>query len=456
MTADDLPEEIRDIPRAKEIVDIMNFFEFGFKPSSRFEGTICFTFNIGESDRKLQYIVRCKKQGLRALLVGKDCSADAKYDCEVTSSIEDFLHVYSGKASASEMASMCYTGRVYISGLQFRLVTRFVQAFDFTSQKWNDFYSWQAQERSRACLGPADDQAYLDRIPRQIAVYIRGGGVNMSLVQRSCFEASMGKIFGPRQIVTYMALVHQGLHLPPAIDASYHFRSKKFGRAVRSVIGFVPKSVPTKCGKPSLRNDILMLWDEAYPLIPCHHIVPASSDNSMLMQWNDGLLVALQDKYDINDNETAVHNKDTGVHESRRRVDLRDAGMTQLSKIMDNVIGVHLPVTKSNYLSAPARFMCEVRKLFNQAHDQPTSSTPLHTVLRDIDAMINAQLGKPVLVRPAPSMQKEMPTTEIIRLNTRRDLARMKKSIAGLKQNLLAHQMSSKPDTHMNYLMLDY
>ncbi|KAG9405804.1 hypothetical protein AC1031_003722 [Aphanomyces cochlioides] len=440
-----------DIPRAKEIAEMMEFFEYSVKPTSTFNGTICFTFSIENSDRKLRYLVECKKQhGVRAQRIDMECP-NIKYDCEVTSSIEDFLHVYSGKASPGEMAKMCYTGRVYISGLQFRLVTRFAQSFDFSSQKWTDFYAWQKRQQERGPHGSnMDEQPLLEQLPKQIALYIRGGVVNMSAVQRNCFEASFGRIFGSRLFVTYTALVHQGIQLRRNTDVAYHFKDKKFGRSIRSIAGHLPKRQVHKLGRPSLHTEVLTIWEDSYPLIQVESVVSGCSMDKSVISWSDSLLSSLQG------NEVGSSMDESTTMESKtRRIDLRDAGMQQLSKIMDNVVGERQPVTKSNYLSAPARLMCEIRKWLNQANEQQSTSVPLHSVLRDIDTMIAAELGKPT--RPAQLIQKELKTTEIIRYNTRRDLARMKQSIAGLKRNLLAHQMNPKslPDS-MNCLMLDY
>ncbi|KAF0706852.1 hypothetical protein AaE_013918 [Aphanomyces astaci] len=462
-----LPLEIRGIPRAKEIVDMMKFFEFSFKPASSFEGTICFTFNVEHSDQKMRYLVECKRnQPVRAELVGV-ASTNLKYDCEVTSSIEDFLHVYSGKASAGEMAKMCYTGRVYISGLQFRLVTRFAQSFDFTSQKWNDFYTWeqqQQQRRGRQLGGDDTDDGIIEHVPRQIALYIRGGGVNMSMVQRGCFEASMGRIFGPRVLMTYTALVHQGRRLPhrPA-DLWSHFKNKKFSRAIRCALGHPSQSYTTHKHKahllPSkLRSDVLVLWESSYELISCPAIVPAPSTNTSLLLWSDSSLEA--DPVDalapLDPPCRPANGSRFPAEAYTRRIDLRDAGMAQLSKIIDNVVGeAFQPAVKSNHVSAPARLMREVRKWILNSHEQTTAATDLHSVLRDIDGLICAQLGKPT--RPAPCLQKEVPTADIIRYNTRRDLARIKQTMAGMKRTLLAHQISPKslPD-NMSLLTLDY
>ncbi|ETW10268.1 hypothetical protein H310_00617 [Aphanomyces invadans] len=466
-----LPAEIRDIPRAKEIVDMMKFFEFSFQPASAFEGTICFTFKVENSTQTMRYLVRCKKhQGVKTHLVDPT-STDLKYDCEVRSSIEDFLHVYSGKASTSEMAKMCYSGRVSISGLQFRLVTRFLQSFDFTSQKWLDFYSWEREQRQRqGRTAQRENDEVVDHLPRQIALYIRGGGVNMSMVQRGCFEASMGRIFGSRVLMTYTALVHQGRRLPTTTDR-LQFKNKKFGRAVRCALGHHCVSSKKPYGSAlhattNGRTDVLMLWEDSYELVKFEGIVPSSNASATLLKWSDSALYSgcASDMAAGVEDGAQVPTKSRHRFPAEtftRRVDLRDVGMTQLSKIMDNVVGTAFqPAAKSNHISAPARIMGELRKwVLHQAHDhhQPSVKQPtdLHSVLRDIDVLISTQLGKPT--RPAPSLQKEVPTADIIRYNTRRDLARIKQTMAGMKRNLLAHQISprSMPD-NMGLLTLDY
>lgn len=59
-------------------------------------------------------------------------------------SLADFLYMYSGEATAGEIASMCMSGRVSVPWSAYGKLKAFAECFDFSSEKWEDYYAFQA------------------------------------------------------------------------------------------------------------------------------------------------------------------------------------------------------------------------------------------------------------------------------------------------------------------------
>lgn len=55
-------------------------------------------------------------------------------------SLKDFLYMYSGEATAAEIARMCMSGRVCIPWSALGKLRAFADSFDFSSEKWEEFY----------------------------------------------------------------------------------------------------------------------------------------------------------------------------------------------------------------------------------------------------------------------------------------------------------------------------
>lgn len=59
-------------------------------------------------------------------------------------SLADFLYMYSGEASAAEIAGMCMSGRVSVPWSSYGKLKAFAECFDFSSEKWEEYYAAQA------------------------------------------------------------------------------------------------------------------------------------------------------------------------------------------------------------------------------------------------------------------------------------------------------------------------
>lgn len=58
--------------------------------------------------------------------------------------LADFLYMYSGEASAAEIAGMCMSGRVSVPWSSYGKLKAFAECFDFSSEKWEEYYAAQA------------------------------------------------------------------------------------------------------------------------------------------------------------------------------------------------------------------------------------------------------------------------------------------------------------------------
>ncbi|TDH65832.1 hypothetical protein CCR75_002054 [Bremia lactucae] len=134
--------------KEREIDEVMDFLKFSVKPSASFGGTILFRFkDKDDPEPKTTYAVEVSD--MRKVTTRKNVNArEERPTCEVTLSMDDFLWIYSGKASSTDLAKLFYAGRVVISGYAFRTVSRFAQSFDFSSEKWLNFYAKREMEQT--------------------------------------------------------------------------------------------------------------------------------------------------------------------------------------------------------------------------------------------------------------------------------------------------------------------
>lgn len=62
--------------------------------------------------------------------------------------LADFLFMYSGEATTSEIAGMCMSGRVSVPWTSYGQLKAFAECFDFSSEKWEEFYSCHPQQNT--------------------------------------------------------------------------------------------------------------------------------------------------------------------------------------------------------------------------------------------------------------------------------------------------------------------
>lgn len=58
----------------------------------------------------------------------------------VVVTIGDFLYMYSGEASAADIAGLCMSGRIGVNWTQYNQLKAFADSFDFSTEMWERFY----------------------------------------------------------------------------------------------------------------------------------------------------------------------------------------------------------------------------------------------------------------------------------------------------------------------------
>jgi hypothetical protein len=64
-------------------------------------------------------------------------------------SLADFLYMYSGEASAAEIAGMCMSGRVSVPWSSYSKLKAFAECFDFSTERWDAYYAAQLADGSQ-------------------------------------------------------------------------------------------------------------------------------------------------------------------------------------------------------------------------------------------------------------------------------------------------------------------
>nr|CCA14966.1 conserved hypothetical protein [Albugo laibachii Nc14] len=290
--------------REAEIDEIMDFLRFSIKPNSTFTGTILFEFKDNDGKLSTNYTVRVTRS--KDVYTEKNAkNIDSKsVTCKVSLSVDDFLWIYSGKASGGDIAKLFYSGKLSVSGFALRKVTAFASSFDFAPSIWEAFY-----ERNRVQEGdfmPEDSQqsnATAQNVSRQQEKA-------QELVQMQ-WEVFLRNVFG----------MQSGLCASISPGSLPKLRSTQLSKTLVNV-----ESVPDFGVGAS---------DSATPV---RALVPtkASINMASVEPSNDGLGNVLQNLMQLEHAERFKLPTKTSVDFShcRDRVDITDAGMAQLEKAL--------------------------------------------------------------------------------------------------------------------------
>eukprot|EP00640_Fibrocapsa_japonica_P001510 CAMPEP_0113943994 /NCGR_PEP_ID=MMETSP1339-20121228/30386_1 /TAXON_ID=94617 /ORGANISM="Fibrocapsa japonica" /LENGTH=388 /DNA_ID=CAMNT_0000949023 /DNA_START=155 /DNA_END=1318 /DNA_ORIENTATION=- /assembly_acc=CAM_ASM_000762 len=124
----------------EQVLDLMQFFCFAWNVNSSFRGTVQFSFpdTISSYDGKpLQLAVQVSDSGT---CVFRDTPPDKEVSYEIKAPAREFLHIYSGQASATEMVRMGLTGKLQMRPFNVMQMRQFANCFDFSQEKWDEFY----------------------------------------------------------------------------------------------------------------------------------------------------------------------------------------------------------------------------------------------------------------------------------------------------------------------------
>lgn len=352
----------------------------------------------------------------------KNASAkDVKAKCEVSISMDDFLYIYSGKASSSDMAKLFYAGRVSISGYAFRTVSSFAQSFDFSSEQWRRFYKWRDEEENMQRSPSAIEEVRNVGSPSRDYWFFHCRAAlekyNISKLQRMQWEASLASLFGDKYVVqsVYRTAQKRSKALPIACGNSAEFfsvlssvmgantlavRRDEKGRRRSNSMGSIVDLERT------LQRDLALVFD------------PSSKRKTDLTESfrcsNQREASAVFDFF--NEDYVAAVKQSSKERFRRRhmrnRIDLGDAGLAQLDKLVQVIgRGGHLNTknnTQSKYVPAPElllrEFRVNVTDLVDKLREKASGRKALHNIpAPDIEFFLRNRSGSNLLVVDEPS-----------------------------------------------------
>jgi hypothetical protein len=353
--------------KEREIDEVMEFLKFSVKPSTSFGGTILFKFKDAEDlEPKTTYAVEVSDD--QQVTTRKNARpTDVRPSCEVTISMDDFLWIYSGKASSSDMVKLFYAGRVAISGYAFRTVSKFAQSFDFSSEKWRSFYAWRRAQDERNNNGrspSALEEARNVGSPSRDYWFFHARSIldcyNLTRLQRLLWETSLASLFGGKIVLE--SVRSQSVRNRKVASGSFSVVASVLGSAA-------PLSAVLKRGATGARQLHLereLRAELVRSMRPCTkqspHIAeslavgnPTQTASVMFDFFDEAYVVAV--KLSTKERQQRRHH--------RNRVDLGDAGMAQLDKLV-KVIGKggHSNLKRDNrskYVPAPELLLREFR-----------------------------------------------------------------------------------------------
>ncbi|TYZ57348.1 hypothetical protein PybrP1_010553 [[Pythium] brassicae (nom. inval.)] len=348
--------------REHEIEEVMQFLRYSVKESSTFDGMILFQFKDDAGEPAFSYAVEVAKD--RRVTTHKNANTrDMRATCEVTISVDDFLWIYSGKASNTDIVKLFYAGRLLISGYAFRKVSAFAQSFDFSSDKWRSFYAWRDELEARARSPTALEEARNVGSPSRDFWFAHCRSVldryNVPKLQQLHWEASLANVFGEEYV---LGSVCRALQKTPAPASSLH-------SAVANVLG-ASAAVAKQHDSASRLVASPDLHPHPHPHVDVHRELahffhPCTKQTapfSFRKQPRADFFAFFDEAYVTAVKDTA---KQRFVQQRRvkNRVDLADASMAQLDRLVQAIgRGGHCNRTnntKSKHISAPELLLRE-------------------------------------------------------------------------------------------------
>lgn len=325
--------------------------------------------------------------------------------------MDDFLWIYSGKASSSDLVKLFYAGRVSISGYAFRKVSNFAQSFDFSSDQWRKFYKWR-EELDNAQRSPsAIEEVRNVGSPSRDYWFFHCRAIlekyNISKLQRMQWETSLSSLFGEKYVLQTMYHASQHRSRVPLVRGS----SSEFFKAVSSVVGsncFATAAVGNRKRSSSegdcdsyLHRELALYFD------PCtkHKTDLIESVGQTLQRENNHVFGFFDEEY-VSAVKQSTKERFQRRH-MRNRIDLGDAGLAQLDKLV-RVIGRggHLNTKNNNqskYVPAPELLLREFRTnatvVMDTLREKASGRKALHNIpAPDVDFVLRGRSGSSLLV----------------------------------------------------------
>lgn len=293
--------------------------------------------------------------------------------CEVSISVDDFLWIYSGTASSSDILKLFYAGKLSISGYAFRKVSSFAQSFDFSSEKWRSFYSWRDEQASSSRSPSAVEEARNVGSPSRDFWFAHCRTVldryNVSKLQQLQWEMSMASVFGEQYVLGNVCRAIQKTSVITAAKAECHPHDS-FYSAIANVLGsstavmkrdgtgILQPRIPALSGDNERPGQLDLHRELAQFFNPCTKQTAKYVEavcTSKHKQQHD--LFGFFDEEYINAVKYTAKERFQQQRRVKNRVDLADAGMAQLDKLV-KVIGRgghcnRTNNTQSKYIPAP-------------------------------------------------------------------------------------------------------
>lgn len=291
---------------------------------------------------------------------------DVRPSCEVSISVDDFLWIYSGKASSSDILKLFYAGKLSISGYAFRKVSSFAQSFDFSSEKWRSFYSWRDEQESRRSPSAVEEARNVGSPSRDFwfahcrTVLDR---YNVSKLQQLQWETSMASVFGEQYVLGNVcrAIQTTSATSTAAANSECHPHDSFYG-AIANVLGS-STAVMKRDGLPQpripgdARPQLDLHRELAHFFNPCTKQTAKYVESVCTSKHKQHDLFGFFDEEYINAVKYTAKERFQQQRRVKNRVDLADAGMAQLDKLV-KVIGRgghcnRTNNTQSKYIPAP-------------------------------------------------------------------------------------------------------
>ncbi|TMW63521.1 hypothetical protein Poli38472_002462 [Pythium oligandrum] len=339
--------------REHEIDEVMDFLRFSVKRDTNFDGTILFKFKNNEGENASTYLVSISKT--REVTTMKNGSAKDVKDltCEVTISVDDFLWIYSGKATSSDLLKLVYAGRVAISGYAFRKASAFAQSFDFSSDKWRNFYAWRDREdQVRRSPGALDEVNNVGSPARDFWFYYCRAILerhNISKLQRITWEASLASMFGDQFVLD---------NLLRSVNSRRSFSLPQSQR--REFQGLIAGLVGVDAPPSRVEHELSHFFN---PTAKRRNSIASVLSLKKKDESTSGVFDFFDEEY-VDAVKLSAKQRHLRAR-SKNRVDLADAGMDQLDKLL-KALGKdghsnQQRKTKAKYVPAPELFLHEFR-----------------------------------------------------------------------------------------------
>ncbi|RLN96630.1 hypothetical protein BBJ28_00017123 [Nothophytophthora sp. Chile5] len=456
--------------KEQEIDEVMDFLKFSVKPSTSFGGTILFKFKDGDApEPKSTYAVEISAG--REVTTRKNArSSEVRPTCEVTISMDDFLWIYSGKASSSDMVKLFYAGRVSISGYAFRTVSNFAQSFDFSSDKWRSYYAWRKlrEDQGNTCRSPsALEESRNVGSPSRDYWFFHARAIldryNLSKLQRLLWETSLASLFGEKCVL-------ESVRRTSARDRKVSSGSLSVIASVLGELGPASSVLKRRCTGAlttgQLRYEQELRQELARFLHPCAKNSAAIADSLAVgnPKQTAGVMFDFFDEDYVQAVKRSAKERQQRRH-LRNRVDLGDAGMAQLDKLV-KVIGKggHSNGKNNNqskYVPAPELLLREFRLnvtiLMDTLTEKASGRKALHKIpAPQMDWLVrsgrsgsmvitdgSSQLGEASAMQaPTSSALPSLPQSIIVEVN-RANIARSRKRTFDVPKKRLKAKFAS-------------